>query len=155
MMSPQATVLGLVALLTTGVAHTQDSSQPPEPGTVLQTACFVDDRLSVWLSLEAADRMVAALETERRELIEQQTTISATLKLMDEGRIAGQGLTLTQIGVLMSSQAGSRELLVATRDEIETRLDEVGKTLKRRRLQRAKLEEWLNLYLGTGAADGS
>lgn len=94
--------------------------------------------------------MVASLEKERRELTEKLAKHGTTLKLMDEGKIVSEGVTLTRLGVLTSTETGDREALRKTYDEIETRLTEVSKTLKRRRVQRASLEEWLNVYLREG-----
>lgn len=150
-----AGALALAVLLTAGVAQAQDTSELSEPGAALQAACLVDDRLSVWLSLESADRMVASLEKERRELTEKLAKHSTTLKLMDEGKIVSEGGALNQIGMLLSARTGGREALITNCSQIETRLTEVSKTLKRRRLQRDRLEEWVNVYLGLGAADGS
>ena len=150
-----ATALTLAALLTTGVAQAQDTSQPSEPEATPQAACLMDDRLSVWLSLETADRMVASLEKELRELTAKLAKHSATLELMDEGKLVSKGVTFTRAGVPRSIDPGDREALHETRDQIQTRLTEVSKTLKRRRFQRARLEEWLSVYLGGSADDGS
>lgn len=144
----------LVALLVTGATMAQLASTDAPSSATPQTACFVDDRLSVWMSLESADRMIAALEQERRELTETLTKHKATLRLMSEGKMVSEGFTMTQMGILRVSKSGGRETVKAAHDQIEVRLVEVEQTLKRRRVQRARLEEWLNVYLGLSAADG-
>jgi hypothetical protein len=147
--------LALVAMLATGVAHAQDISEPSEAPATPQTVCLIDEHLSVWLSLETADRMVALLEKERRELTDKLAKHSATLKLMEEGKTVSQGFTLTKTGLLKATETGGREILRETCDQIEKRLTEVSKTLKQRRMQRTRLEEWLKVYLDARAADGS
>ena len=150
-----AGALVLVALLTVGIVHAQDSSEPSEAGATPHTPCLIDDHLSAWLSLETADRMIASLETERRELTEKLAKHGKTLELMDEGQTVAEGVTLTRLGVLMTTETGGREVVGETYDQIETRLAEVDKTLRRRRTQRAKLEEWLHVFLDVRTTDDS
>ena len=145
--------LALLAVLSTGVAQAQEAADPLESQTTSRAACLVDEHLSVWLSLETADRMIAALEKERRELTEKLTQQTATLNLMDEGKMISDGVTRT--GMPNRLKTGGREALRENCAQIETRLSEVSKTLKRRRLQRVRIEEWLNVYLDVGNADGS
>jgi hypothetical protein len=150
-----AGVLVLAALLAAGIAHAQDPSEPSETGATPRTACLIDDHLSAWLSLETADRMIASLETERRELTGKLAMHGKTLELMDEGKTVAEGVTVTRLGVLTTTETGSREVVGEAYDQIETRLAAVDKTLKRRRMQRAKLEEWLRVYLDARTTDGS
>ena len=151
----RALALSLLVLTVAGVAQAQDTPRPPESEAAPQAVCLIDDHLSLWLSLESADRMVAALEKERRELSEQLAKHRTTLKLMDDGKVVSGGFTMTQIGVLRTTESGGREVLRETCGRVEARLTEVNKTLKRRRMRRDRLEEWLDLLLGTGTADGS
>jgi hypothetical protein len=148
-------ILVLVALLTAGMAQAQDAPGSPDSGESPQAICLVDDHLSLWLSLEAADRMIAALESEHRDVSEELAKHQATLKLMVNGKAVSSGFTMTRLGVLRTTESGSQESLEADCGRLEARLAELNKTLKRRRAQRDRLEEWLGLLLGIEASDGS
>jgi len=154
MTNRHACVLVLAALLTAGIVHADNASAPSEDATTLQTACVIDDHLSFWLSLEAADRMIARLEKERRALSTKLAKHDEKLELMDEEEPVARNLTLSELGMLATGETSGRETLAIAYDELEIRLGDVERTLKRRRLQRARLEEWLDAYLGVGTTGG-
>lgn len=154
MMTCKIVVLSLVVLLGTGVGQAQDNPQPSGDDETISTPCLVDDHLSVWLSLETADRMIAVLERERRELAEELARHSATLKRITEGKTGSETVERTRTGVPKSIKTVDRETLGETCEQLEARLAEVNQTLKRRRMQRVRIEEWLNVYLDVRAVAG-
>ena len=82
--------------------------------------CLIDERVSLWLSLEAADRTIAALETERRELALELAQVVERLELLDR------------------EASGQLD---------ESSLVEIARTLKRRRAQQAVIEDQIDQLL--------
>jgi hypothetical protein len=110
--------------------------------------CLIDERVSLWLSLEAADRTIAALETERRELALELAQVVERLELLDR-EASGQldERSLVEMTAALEAATEGEGKMDEAYVQIETRLVEIDRTLKRRRAQQAVIEDQIDQLL--------
>jgi hypothetical protein len=136
----------LVALSGFALAQPADVQ---EPASAEEIPCQVDERLSLWLSLEAADRTIAALERERRELSKQLAELEPlidVLRAAASGRV--EGMNVRELTVLSEARGRGEAVVYDEYNRREERLNDVEKTLRRRVRQQAAVEARLDEILG-------
>jgi hypothetical protein len=138
-----------VSLGIAGVVRAQDDAATRYGDT--EQPCIVDERVSLWLSLEAADRTIAALETERRQLALELAQVLEDLDLIDrqESGLIDEGSLSETVAALKASAEGESGLDAAY-VQIDSRLVDIDRTLKRRRAQQAALEDQIDQLLENG-----